>query len=121
MRILTKKNILDESILLNIRTSNLLLVLSNMLLKLNIFLLKTRTKILQCNQSNDLRRLPTIWFSYNRIYTDQTLPARVTRECSWAAINLFKAFNFNNNYFCRYFRVSTDKKTVVLPYNCLSS
>ena len=28
---------------------------------------------------NPLRRLPTVWFSYNRIYRDQTLPARITR------------------------------------------
>ena len=56
------------------------------------------------------RRLPTVWFSYNWLYRDQTLSARITRGCSRPAIKLLKVFNFKNNYFCRCFRLSTHKK-----------
>ena len=66
-----------------------------------------------------LRRLPTVGSVTTGFIEIRRCPRESPVECSWAAIKLFKVFNFKNNYFCRYFRVSTDKKTVVLPYNRL--
>ena len=62
-----------------------------------------------------LRRLPTVGSDTTGFIEIRRCPHESRVESSWAAIKLFKVFNFKNNYFCRYFRVSTDKKTVVLP------
>ena len=38
------------------------------------------------------RRLPTVWFSYNRIYIDQTLPARITRGMFVGSYKIVQSF-----------------------------
>ena len=41
-----------------------------------------------------LRRLPTVWFSYNRIYRDPTLSARITRGMFAAGYKIAQSFQF---------------------------
>ena len=62
----------------------------------------------------EFKEAPYSLVQLHRINRDQTLPARITRGMFVGSYKLCKVFNFKNNYSCRYFRVSTDKKTVVL-------
>ena len=60
-----------------------------------------------------------VLFSYNRIYRDQTLSARITRECSWPAIIKFFMFKIENIVFADVFVFLDTTKTTVLSYNRL--
>ncbi len=80
---LAKKNILCKNILLTIRTSRLLLILSHLLPETSNFLLKTRIKILQCN-------LPEIFTNY--FVTNKDIHNYNTRNAS----SLHKKYNRTN-------------------------
>ena len=62
-----------------------------------------------------------VLFSYNPIYRDQTLSARITRGMfnSWPAIIKFFTFKVENIVFPDIFVSLHTKKTTVLPYNRL--
>ena len=58
--------------------------------------------------------------SYNWIYRDQTLSARIVRvECSWPAMIKFFTFKVENIVFADIFLFLHTKKTTVFPYNRL--
>ena len=60
-----------------------------------------------------------VLFSYNRIYRDQTLSARITRGMFVASYNKFFTFKVENIVFADMFVSLHSKKTTVLPYNRL--
>ena len=60
-----------------------------------------------------------VLFSYNRIYRDQTLSARITRGMFVASYNKFFIFKVENIVFADMFVSLHSKKTTVLPYNRL--
>ena len=60
-----------------------------------------------------------VLFSYNRIYRDQTLSARITRGMFVASYNKFFKFKVENIVFADMFVFLHTKKTTVLPYNRL--
>ena len=60
-----------------------------------------------------------VLFSYNRIYRDQTLSARITRGMFVASYNKFSTFKVENIVFADMFVFLHTKKTTVLPYNRL--
>ena len=66
--------------------------------------------VLLINLNKDLRWLPMVLFSYNRIYRDQTLSARITRGMFVASYNKIFHIQSWKHCFCRYFCVSTHKK-----------
>ena len=51
-----------------------------------------------------------VLFSYNRIYRDQTLFARITRGMFVASYKTFQSIQIKNNCFCRCLCVSTYNK-----------
>ena len=57
-----------------------------------------------------LRWLPRVLFSYNRIYRDQTLSARITREMFVGSYNKIFHIQSWKHCFCRCFCVSTHNK-----------
>ena len=67
----------------------------------------------------DLRWLPMVLFSYNRIYRDQTLSARITRGMFVASFNKFFIFKVENIVFADVFVFLHTTKTTVLSYNRL--
>ena len=60
-----------------------------------------------------------VLFSYNRIYRDQTLSARITRGILWPAIIKFFIFKVENIVFADVFVFLHTAKTTVLSYNRL--
>ena len=59
-----------------------------------------------------------VLFSYNRIYRDQTLSARITRGMFVASYYKFFTFKVENIVFADMFVFLHTKKTTVLPYLC---
>ena len=60
-----------------------------------------------------------VLFSYNQIYRDQTLSARITRGMFMASYKKFFTFKVENIVFADIFVFLHTKKMTVLPYSRL--